>query len=156
MKQLSDKFTHNIEVCAGAIDAILSGAVDPYCDFKIGITEDPPKRKKLYDNSGEPLTEMHLIYFAPTSKPRIAESTGQMERALISRFRGREGCLNSAPGGERPSDGCPHWLYLKLFSRHYDQPSKLQHQKETMKMLSRPWLALPLPFVHPCRRMMGC
>jgi len=155
MKQLSDNFAHNIEVCADTIDAILSGAMDPYCDFKIGITENPPRRKKLYDNSGEPVTEMHLIYFAPTSKPRIAESTGQMERALISKFRGREGCQNTAPGGERPSEGCPHWVYLKVDDCHYDQPSKLQRQKETMNMLVRPWVALG-PWGILDRRMIGC
>ena len=57
-------------------------------------------------------SQMHLLYAAPTSKKHNAESTGNMEKYLISQFWRYEGCLNIGAGGERASDGSPHFVYV--------------------------------------------
>ena len=96
--------------------------------FKIGITERPDLRWPMYTNSkdGVKWTTMFLLYAAPTSKSAICSSdspaqqaskkasTGSMERHLISFLRDFDNCVNDAPGGERPSDGSPHFTYVVI------------------------------------------
>ena len=98
-------------------------------DYKIGITENPHRRWCNADHGYAYATEntwsaMHILYSAPTSKWKlhIAEtfesralkigSTGAMERALIREFKGIQGCVNRADGGDCPSDGSPHFVYV--------------------------------------------
>ena len=93
--------------------------------FKVGITENPSLRWKLYLREGG-WTIMSVVYAAPISKWSIKRfeppllkklrrvSTGAMERELIKHVCDLPECQNSAPGGERPSDGSPHFCYIVL------------------------------------------
>ena len=97
--------------------------------FKIGITERPDLRWPMYKNSKDDIkwTTMFILYAAPTSKSAMCSSdstalqalkktsTGSMEKHLIRFFRGLfDNCVNDAPGGERPSDGNPHFTYVVI------------------------------------------
>ena len=67
---------------------------------------------------------MSVVYAALISKwsikrfepPLLKElrhvSTGAMEPELIKHVREFPECQNSAPGGESPSDGSPHFCYI--------------------------------------------
>ena len=98
-----------------------------WLQYKIGITEDPYIRWTRPDCGYEHFgwQYMCLLYTAPTSKTskrgvqteqerlRRAESTGAMEKRLIAEFSLEPGCLNRVgAGGEYPSDGCPHFVYV--------------------------------------------
>ena len=85
-----------------------------WIEFKIGITCDPRHRWRNceYGYERDGWKQMHLLYAAPTSKKHDAESTGTMEKYLISWFLGCEGCLNRGLGGEKASDGSPHFTYV--------------------------------------------
>jgi hypothetical protein len=96
--------------------------------FKIGITERPDLRWPLYKKSTDHIkwTTMFLLYAAPISKSAMCSSdspslqalkktsTGAMEKHLIRFFNNFDGCVNDAPGGERPSDGSPHFTYVVI------------------------------------------
>ena len=99
------------------------------CEFKIGITEDPGGRWWRtdcgYHLPGNDFRQMHVLYAAPTSKHKIhpcdsesrkelkRESTGAMEKLFIAEFENSDGCLNRpGAGGECPSEGPPHFLYI--------------------------------------------
>ena len=98
-----------------------------WLQYKIGITENPYIRWTRPDCGYEHFgwQYMYLLYTAPTSKTskcgvqteqerlRRAESTGAMEIKLIAEFSLEPGCLNRVgAGGEYPSDGCPHFVYV--------------------------------------------
>ena len=100
-----------------------------WSDYKIGITENPLRRWCNDDHGYAYATEntwnaMHIVYSAPTSKWKLhitetpesralkIVSTGAMERALIREFKGTQGCVNRADGGDCPSDGVPHFVYV--------------------------------------------
>ena len=102
---------------------------DHWGQYKIGITECPLHRWYNDDHGYAHATEnvwsaMHIVYIAPTSKWKrhIVDtpeslalkmaSTGAMERALIREFKGTQGCINVADGGDCPSTGSPHLVYV--------------------------------------------
>ncbi len=129
-----EKFQENL----GESTYFIANQVDGRCDeFKIGITEDPWDRWWRTD-CGYHLPQqnfhtMYLLYAAPTSKHKIekfdsaetkalkSESTGAMEISLISRFAGQAVhsiCLNrEGAGGECPSNGSPHFVYVVVRDR---------------------------------------
>ena len=71
--------------------------------FYIGISEAPDRRfeehRATYDG-------MVVLLQAPNSR-----ISGAMERRLIAEFRGTR-CHNYGVGGERPSFGSPHYVYV--------------------------------------------
>ena len=77
--------------------------------YKIGITSDPSFR--MYNPSWgyaptENFEEMHLLLAA---SPKVC---AHMERKLIALNRGKQGCRNSAPGGENTPRTPPCYTYL--------------------------------------------
>ena len=109
---LSEDWERNVSTVARAINSIALGSRQ----FKIGICRDP-KWRWFVCNGGaysKQFTKMTLVYVAPSSKPEHSESTGNMERAQISKFKNESypHCENIAPGGEMPSDGSPHFCYV--------------------------------------------
>ena len=68
--------------------------------YKIGIAMDPIQRFKGYSWSYiyEGYEEMLLLVASTATQCRI------LERLLIERFKGRQGCQNEAPGGEGMRD----------------------------------------------------
>ena len=101
---------------AAAVDYINDNIVGTWLEYKIGITENPFLRWTRndcgYQHDG--WSTMFLLYAAPSSKPRIQDSTGAMEKQLISVFAGNaNGCINrKGAGGDAPSDGSPHFTYV--------------------------------------------
>jgi hypothetical protein len=96
--------------------------------IKIGITEDIGRRwEQMSADRRGGWRELHLLYAAPTSKTiasllddeRVsklkATSTGAFETRLISDWSPAEQCVNrSGAGGECPSAGSPHYVYVVL------------------------------------------
>ena len=94
--------------------------------YKIGITDNPVKRWHMYMDrvEQEPWERMHICYVAPTSKwrPNILDSieeaqlkktsTGAMERRLIEGCQRHHKLYNREEGGDCPSDGSPHYVYI--------------------------------------------
>jgi hypothetical protein len=107
LDRLTLSWDENQAVVANAIEQILSGS--SIAEFKIGISVNVLARWDMYGSSYD---DMHLLYFAKMSHPDKAESSGAMERAQIARFGHYHSCNNVARGGERPSAGYPHWVYL--------------------------------------------
>ena len=85
-----------------------------YPEFKIGIAADPKHRWHRSDcGHSRNYDKMFLVYAAKRSNPALPESSGAMERALISHLRdSHPGCQNIAPGGEGPSKVSPHFTYI--------------------------------------------
>jgi len=111
---LTTSFAQNANHCADGVRAVVDGR-----KFKIGITEDPMDRfyNEIYGYgtaAGGNYSKMYLLYVAPLSKPRVPDSTGRMEINLIARFKEDPNCLNKGPGGECPSNGSPHFVYVAV------------------------------------------
>ena len=121
---------HSFEECFSRIVVYILQNICPACDqFKIGITENAVVRYNL-TYLGNEWGEMHVLYCAPTSKWNIhkymsderkmlmSTSTGTLESALIKQFRGESAAerhpqlYNRGAGGECPSNGSPHFLYV--------------------------------------------
>ena len=101
-----------------------------FSEFKIGITEDPYFRwwrKDCGYHWPGGFSQMFLLYAAPISKwslqrhdsPKLKkpkqESTGAREILLIKEFaNGTGNCCLDRPGagGECPSNGSPHFVYV--------------------------------------------
>ena len=74
--------------------------------YYIGITENPSRRFEEHCSAG---SWARMVLLAKASSSR---ETSYMERSLISTFKDAYRCMNIAPGGERASEGSPHYLYL--------------------------------------------
>ena len=109
---LSEDWDHNVSGVATAIKSIAIEARE----FKIGICVDPKWRWFVCAGGAHSrsFTKMTLVSVANSSKPNDRQSTGNMEKTQISRFKGMCGdkCMNKAPGGEGASDGSPHFCYV--------------------------------------------
>ena len=118
-------FAANKMASANFIRELLSGG--QVRKFKIGITEHPWQRWKLYkaERKFERFRTMHILYAAKTSKWKItpydsdrrkelkSTSTGAMEINLVAEFEGYPECVNRpGSGGECASDGSPHFVYV--------------------------------------------
>ena len=59
-------------------------------------------------------TRMTVVYVSTSAKKLHHQSTDNMEKTQISRFKGMCGdkCMNKAPGGEGASDDPPHFCYV--------------------------------------------
>ena len=73
--------------------------------FYIGITASPTQR--WLQAHSQSFDRMLVIHAATTSA-----ATAQVERSLLTTFREHAQCLNVGPGGERPSSGSPHYVYI--------------------------------------------
>ena len=103
---------------ASTVTRAIAGIVNKCQEFKIGITEDPKHRWFVCDNGNysKNYTKMTVVYVAPKGKKLYHESTGNMEKTQISKFKdtllGEGKCMNKAPGGEGASDAYPHFCYV--------------------------------------------
>lgn len=75
--------------------------------FYIGISENPERRfeEHLVTNG---LWDIQVVLVEAAS----SRTTACLEVSLLSEFGKRLGCHNASGGGERPSAGSPHFLYL--------------------------------------------
>ena len=111
----------------GNDDQQMIGVREPWQRFKIGITENPWPRWNMYQQEKERGIKWHhmsVVYAAPTSKSNTQfqsgrelalrqTSTGSMEKILIKQCARIPQCINHPnSGGERPSDGSPHFVYI--------------------------------------------
>jgi len=110
LDRLTPDFQRNADVCAQSIQHVISSATH----FKIGITCDPRWRFFECDDGdyAKNFDKMVLVYAAETSKPKKMDSTGMMEIEQIARFKHLPGCENVSGGGDRPSEGSPHFMYV--------------------------------------------
>jgi hypothetical protein len=110
LDRLGEDWDRNVSAVTTAITGIAREAQL----FKIGITEDPKHRWFVCDNGNysNTFTKMTVVYVATSSKKLHHQSTGNMERTQISKFKTDEKCMNKAPGGEGASDGSPHFCYV--------------------------------------------
>ena len=75
--------------------------------FYIGITENPVNRWRYHR---ERFSSMTVLVEASGS-----HVTAPLEVRLVTFFRGRfMRCLNVGPGGESPTNGTPHYLYVAI------------------------------------------
>ena len=109
------------EACLFEIANYIRASIQGRCIcYKVGITENPGRRWKLYQKPdkkyGHVFTQMVLLYWAPTSKKHHPDSTGNMETRLVNDFFNSDldsACINRpGSGGECPSNGTPHFVYL--------------------------------------------
>jgi hypothetical protein len=79
--------------------------------FYIGITENPERRfeEHLFTNG---LWDKQIVLVEAAS----SRTTAALEVSLLSVFGEHLGCHNVSGGGERPSAGSPHFLYLLVSS----------------------------------------
>ena len=91
-------YTHSVQ-------RILHWARDG-CTFYIGITENPDRRWSEHSQRGL-WSLMDILVMAPSSYV-----TSELERRLIERFGHMVRCTNVGRGGERSSQGRPHYLYV--------------------------------------------
>ena len=74
----------------------------------VGITENPRRRFDEHLAANSAWETCRVLVQAPTSR-----ETAAIERFLISRIRDRFFlCSNYGPGGERASQGMPHFVYV--------------------------------------------
>ena len=91
--------------------------------FMVGICERPDLRWEDPEIGGykpaQHFDEMYLLFASMTSKKKNHKwshaSTGLVETRLIDSFEGNGKMLNKpGTGGDKPSEGSPHFLYLVL------------------------------------------
>ena len=103
----SSEFTTNAiptqstyEQCACRVRRVLAAGRTVY----LGITENYHRRWEEHSTMWD--------YMVVLFEARTSQITGQLERQLLSEFRGHLLCQNYGPGGERASCGSPHYLYM--------------------------------------------
>ena len=110
----ADHYTHALQAIRG-----LSGM-----SFYIGITEHPVRRWRHHSSRFDFMT---VLVEAPGS-----HVTGPLEVQLLEVLLGRLGCLNVGRGGETPTDGTPHYLYVAArrdgLLRYNSQPRRNRRQ----------------------------
>ena len=74
--------------------------------FYIGITENTSRRWIEHSEHGM-WSDMEVLVEAPSSR-----ETADLEQRLIQRFSSAFGCQNIGRGGERRSQGRPHYVYV--------------------------------------------
>ena len=74
--------------------------------YYIGITADPVRRF-LEGHSRRGYDIMDVIAAVPSSR-----ESAHIERGLLARHREHPHCENTAPGGETPTPGYPHYVYV--------------------------------------------
>lgn len=93
----TDHYTHALQ----AVNALSD------MSFYIGITEDPVRRWRQHSSRFDSVTVL-----VEASGSHV---TGPLEERLLAFFRGRlMGCLNVGRGGESPTNGTPHYLYVAV------------------------------------------
>ena len=118
MDEAMDHLGEDWDGNASTVTRAIAGIVNKCQEFKIGITEDPKHRWFVCDNGNynKNYTKMTVVYVAPKGKKLYRESTGNMEKTQISKFKdtllGEGKCMNKAPGGEGASDAYPHFCYV--------------------------------------------
>jgi hypothetical protein len=75
--------------------------------FYIGITENPSRRFGEHLGSNPSWSCMVVLVEADSSR-----ETADLERRLLKAFGHSLSCTNNSAGGERPSAGSPHYLYM--------------------------------------------
>jgi hypothetical protein len=75
--------------------------------FYIGITENPSRRFGEHLGSNPSWACMVVLVEADTSR-----ETADLERRLLKAYGHSLSCTNNSAGGERPSAGSPHYLYM--------------------------------------------
>ena len=72
--------------------------------FYIGITENPANRWQEH--------YLRYDYLEILAQAHTSATTADLEKRLLSEFRGRFNCENVGPGGEGASAGSPHFCYI--------------------------------------------
>ncbi len=75
--------------------------------FYIGITENPSRRFGEHLGSNPSWSRMVVLVEAVSSK-----ETADLERRLLRAYGHSLSCTNNSAGGERPSAGSLHYLYM--------------------------------------------
>jgi hypothetical protein len=75
--------------------------------FYIGITENPSRRFGEHLGSNPSWSFMVVLVEADSSR-----QTADLETRLLKAFGHSLSCTNNSAGGERPSAGSPHYLYM--------------------------------------------
>jgi hypothetical protein len=75
--------------------------------FYIGITENPSRRFGEHLGSNSSWSCMVVLVEADSSR-----ETADLERRLLKAYGHSLSCTNNSAGGERPSAGSPHYLYM--------------------------------------------
>lgn len=74
--------------------------------FYIGITADPVRRmEEGHSRSG---FDMMVVIAAVAS----SAVSGSLERGLLGSINGHPNCMNQSWGGESPTPGYPHYVYV--------------------------------------------
>ena len=112
LNNLGEDWDGNVSTVTAAIKGIAKESQF----FKIGITENPKHRWFVRENgrNSRDFTKMTVVYVSTHAKKIHHQSTGNMEKTQISKFKDICGdqCLNKSPGGEGASDGSPHFCYV--------------------------------------------
>lgn len=95
----------------GAVDHVnraIAGIAGRGRNFYVGISEDTGRRFEMHqDTSPNTWQRMVVLVEAPSSR-----ATATIEQAVLRRWLDWPGCLNVGTGGERPSAGSPHFVYV--------------------------------------------
>ena len=112
LNKLGEDWDRNVST----VEAAIKGIATESQFFKIGITENPKHRWFVCDNGSysKNFTKMTVVYVSTSAKKIHHQSTGNMEKTQISKFKDicDDQCLNESPGGEGASDGSPHFCYV--------------------------------------------
>jgi len=112
LKRLGEDWDRNVST----VEAAIKGIATESQFFKIGITMDPKHRWFVCDKGkySKDFTKMTVVYVSTHAKKIHHQSSGNMEKTQISKFKDLCGdqCLNKSPGGEGASDGSPHFCYV--------------------------------------------
>ena len=75
--------------------------------FYIGITADPVRRFLEGHSQSGNFHAMDVIAVVSSSL-----TSAKIERGLLGIFRGHPNCMNQSWGGESPTPGYPHYVYV--------------------------------------------
>ena len=115
----------DIDAAVERASSVIERAIDEYRSFKIGITEKPAERIERYINGthGGYWSSMNVVHVAcngrkieDPDRARLCCTTGNLEDALIEKWRGNHLCMNKGPGAVGATKGNPNFCYVMTSS----------------------------------------